>query len=169
MKDTVLKAKQDLVDVVADKMSRSESVIVVDYLGLSVAQVTDLRRQLFDAGVEFQVVKNSILRRAAEKAGLADLNDTFAGPTAVAFSYDDAIVAAKTISKFAETTDVLEIKGGMIEGQVQSLEKINEYANMPSREELLATLASMLQSPVRKVAYAVQAIIDKNEEDGSAA
>ncbi|AXX64145.1 MAG: 50S ribosomal protein L10 [Lactobacillus sp.] len=169
MKDAVLNAKQAQVDAVADKMSRAESIIVVDYLGLSVAQVTDLRRQLHDADVEMKVVKNSILQRAAKQAGYEGLNETFAGPTAVAFSYEDPIIAAKIIAKFAETVEVLEIKGGMIEGQVQTLDKINEYAHMPSHDELLATLASMLQSPVRKFAYAVKAIAEKKEADDSAA
>ena len=169
MKEAVLNAKQAQVDDMADKMSRAESVIIVDYLGLSVAQVTDLRRQLHDADVEMKVVKNSILQRAAKKAGYDELDNTFAGPTAVAFSYEDPIVAAKIIAKFAETADVLEIKGGMIEGKVQTLDKINEYAHMPSHAELLATLASMLQSPVRKFAYAVKAIAEKQEADDSAA
>ncbi|UQS83938.1 50S ribosomal protein L10 [Bombilactobacillus thymidiniphilus] len=169
MKDAVLKLKQELVDEVADKMTRAQSVIVVDYLGLDVAQVTDLRHQLHEADVEMKVIKNSILRRAAQKAGFEGLDEVFTGPTAVAFSYEDPIVAAKTISKFAEDADVLEIKGGVIEGEVQSLAKIDEYAHMPSQDELLATLASMLQDPVRKVAYALQAIIDKNNEDGDAA
>lgn len=169
MKEAVLNAKQAQVDDMADKMSRAESVIIVDYLGLSVAQVTDLRRQLHDADVEMKVVKNSILQRAAKKAGYDELDNTFAGPTAVAFSYEDPIVAAKIIAKFAKTADVLEIKGGMIEGKVQTLDKINEYAHMPSHDELLATLASMLQSPVRKFAYAVKAIAEKQEADDSAA
>lgn len=168
MKEAVLKTKQDLVDEMADKMQRAESVIVVDYLGLNVDQATELRRQLHEADVEFKVVKNSILSRAAQKAGFAELNDTFAGPTAVAFSYEDPIIAAKTISKFAESATVLEIKGGMIEGKVQTLDKINEYAHMPSHDELLATLASMLKDPVRKVAYAVQAIIDKQNDSDAA-
>lgn len=169
MKDAVLKAKQELVDEVADKIKRSESVIVVDYLGLDVAQVTELRRQLSAEDVEMRVIKNSVLRRAADKAGFEGLDEAFTGPTAVAFSYEDPIVAAKTISKFAETADVLEIKGGIIEGEVQSLAKIDEYAHMPSHDELLATLASMLQDPIRKVAYAVKAIADKENEDGDAA
>ncbi|MBA1434136.1 50S ribosomal protein L10 [Bombilactobacillus bombi] len=169
MKEAVLNAKQAQVDEIVDKMTRAESIIVVDYLGLNVAQVTELRRQLSEADVEMKVVKNSILQRAAKESGYEDLNTTFAGPTAVAFSYEDPIIAAKIIAKFAETTDVLQIKGGMVEGKVQTLDKINEYAHMPSHDELLATLASMLQSPVRKFAYAVKAIAEKQEADDSAA
>lgn len=170
MKDSVLKAKQAAVDDAADRMKRAESVIVVNYLGLTVAQVTELRKELYKNDVEFKVIKNTILRRAAKEAGLDDLDDAFTGPTAVAFSYEDPIIAAKTVTKFAEGTDVLAIKGGMIEGKVQPLDKIEEYAHMPSRDELLANLASMLQDPVRKVALTVKALAEKKqkEEDSAA-
>ncbi|VDG17994.1 50S ribosomal protein L10 [Lactiplantibacillus mudanjiangensis] len=165
-KETVaVKAKE--VEEVAEQLKAAVSAIVVDYRGLTVEQVTDLRKQLREAGVKMRVIKNKIMVRAAEKAGYADLNDVFSGPTAVAFSNEDAIAPAKILANFAKTADALELKGGMVEGKVATLEEIQEYATMPSREELLATIANLLQAPVRNVAYAVKAVAEKGDEDAA--
>jgi len=134
---------------------------------LTVEQVTDLRKQLREAGVKLRVIKNKIMVRAAEKAGYADLNDVFSGPTAVAFSEEDPVAPAKILANFAKTADALQLKGGVIEGKVASLEEVQEYATLPSREELLATIANLLQAPVRNVAYAVKAIAEKGDEDAA--
>ena len=105
-KETVaIKAKE--VDAVTERFNNAQSAIVVDYRGLTVAEVTDLRKQLREAGVSMSVIKNKILTRAAEKAGYKELNDTFAGPTAVAFSDEDAIAPAKVLKKFADEHDSL--------------------------------------------------------------
>lgn len=163
-----VKAKQ--VEEVTDQLKNASSVVVVDYRGLTVAEVTDLRKQLRDAGVNMQVIKNKILQRAAEQAGLDGLKDTFVGPTAVAFGSEDPIAAAKILHNFAKTADALELKGGVIDGKVASVEEISTYATLPSREELLSTLANILQAPVRNVAYAVKAVAEKKEsDDGDAA
>ncbi|MTV82386.1 50S ribosomal protein L10 [Secundilactobacillus folii] len=165
-KETIaIKAKQ--VDEVTERFNNAQSAIVVDYRGLTVAEVTDLRKQLRDAGVSMSVIKNKVLTRAADKAGYGDLNDVFAGPTAVAFSDEDAIAPAKILKKFADSHDALEIKGGMVEQKVASIDDINTYATMPSREDLLSMLASALSDPMRKIARAVKAIADKG--DGEAA
>jgi large subunit ribosomal protein L10 len=165
-KETVaVKAKE--VEEVTEQLKSAVSAIVVDYRGLTVEQVTDLRKQLRDAGVKMRVIKNKIMVRAAEKAGYADLNDVFSGPTAVAFSEEDPVAPAKILANFAKTADALQLKGGVIEGKVASLEEVQEYATMPSREELLATIANLLQAPVRNVAYAVKAIAEKGDEDAA--
>ncbi|MFC6180307.1 50S ribosomal protein L10 [Lactiplantibacillus daowaiensis] len=165
-KETVaLKAKE--VEEVTEQLKSAVSAIVVDYRGLTVEQVTDLRKQLREAGVKMRVIKNKIMVRAAEKAGYADLNDVFSGPTAVAFSEEDPVAPAKILANFAKTADALQLKGGMIEGKVATLEEVQEYATMPSREELLATIANMLQAPVRNVAYAVKAVAEKGDEDAA--
>ena len=135
-----------------------------DYRGLTVAEVTDLRKQLRDAGIQMSVIKNKILDRAVEGTDYEDLRSTFVGPTAVAFSDEDPIAPAKILKKFADDHDALEIKGGFIEKSVKTLDEINEYANMPGREELLSMLASALQDPMRKIARAVKAIADKEDE-----
>lgn len=160
-----VKAKQ--VEAVTDRFKNAQSAIVVDYRGLTVAEVTDLRKELREAGVSMSVIKNKILTRAAEAAGYADLNDVFAGPTAVAFSDEDAIAPAKILKKFADSHDALELKGGMVEGKVATIDEINAYATMPSREDLLSMLASALSDPMRKIARAVKAVADKGEGEAA--
>ena len=110
------------------------------------------------------MIKNSILRRAAEKAGLEDLASVFVGPSAVAFSNEDVIAPAKILNDFAKDADALEIKGGAIEGAVASKEEIVALASLPSREGLLSMLLSVLQAPVRNVALAVKAVADNKED-----
>ena len=164
MSEAIIAKKAVVVDDIYDKFNRAKAVVVVDYLGLTVAEATELRKQLREAGVELKVVKNTYLRRAADKAGYEGLDDTFTGPTAVAFSYDDVVAPARVLSKFAKSVDALEIKGGIIEGKVSDLATINELASLPSREGLLSMLLSVLQAPVRNVAYAVKAVADSNDE-----
>ena len=160
--------KQPVVAEIAELFDGAASAVVVDYRGLTVEEATDLRKQLRDAGVQMNVIKNKILVRAAEKAGYEGLNDLFAGPTAVAFSDEDAIAPAKVLKKFADSVDDLEIKGGFIEDKIVSVDEINTYASLPSREDLLSMLANVLQAPVRNVAYAVKAIAEKGDEGDAA-
>lgn len=165
-KETIAVKAQE-VEEVAEQLKSSVSAIVVDYRGLTVEQVTDLRKQLREAGVKMRVIKNKIMVRAADKAGFEDLKTVFAGPTAVAFSEEDPVAPAKILANFAKTADALQLKGGVIEGKVADLETVQEYATMPSREELLATIANLLQAPVRNVAYAVKAVAEKGDEDAA--
>lgn len=164
MSEAAIAKKAEIVKQTTDMLNAAQSAIVVDYRGLTVAEVTDLRKQLRDAGVKMSVIKNKILDRAVEGTDYEDLRSTFVGPTAVAFSDEDPIAPAKILKKFADDHDALEIKGGFIEKSVKTLDEINEYANMPGREELLSMLASALQDPMRKIARAVKAIADKEDE-----
>ncbi|MHA8137898.1 50S ribosomal protein L10 [Lactobacillaceae bacterium Scapto_B20] len=168
MRKDVLAAKEEQVENFTKKLQDANSAIVVNYRGLDVASVTDLRKQLRDAGVSFNVIKNNVISRAAEKAGYEELKDVFTGPTAVAFSDEDPIAPAKILKNFADNNDALVIKGGMIENKVASLDDINTFASLPSREELLATLANVLQAPIRNVAYGVKAIADGKDDDSAA-
>ena len=161
MSEAIIAKKAAIVDEVSEKFTAAASVVVVDYRGLTVDEVTRLRKQLRDANVEMKVIKNSILSRAAKKAGLEGMDEVFTGPTAVAFSNEDVVAPAKIMDEFAKEAKALEIKGGIIEGKVSSLEEL------PNREGLLSMLLSVLQAPVRNVAYAVKAVADK--EDGDAA
>ena len=164
MSEAIIAKKAEQVDIGAEKMKAATSIVVVNSRGLSVDQDTVLRRTLRESGVEFKVIKNSILTRAAEKAGLAEMKDLFAGPSAVAFSNDDVIAPAKVINDFAKTADKLEIKGGAIEGAVSSKEEIVALATLPNREGLLSMLLSVLQAPVRNVALAVKAVAESKED-----
>ncbi|EMW6124748.1 50S ribosomal protein L10, partial [Enterococcus faecalis] len=124
MSEAAIAKKETLVQAAAEKFESAASVVIVDYRGLTVEEVTNLRKQLRDAGVEMKVIKNSILSRAAKKVGLDGLDEVFTGPTAVAFSNDDVVAPAKIIDEFAKDAKALEIKGGVIEGKVSSVEQI---------------------------------------------
>ena len=164
MSEASIAKKAQEVEVVTAKLKESASVVVVDYRGLTVDEVTNLRKQLRDANVEMKVIKNGILRRAAVAAGLEGLDEVFVGPTAVAFSNDDVVAPAKIMNDFAKNAKALEIKGGIVEGNVSSVEEIVALAKLPNREGLLSMLLSVLQAPVRNVAYAVKAVADAKEE-----
>lgn len=164
MSEAVIAKKAELVDAVAEKMKAAVSLVVVDSRGLTVEQDTNLRRSLREAGVELKVIKNSILSRAAEKAGLDDMKDLFVGPSAVAFSNEDVVAPAKIINDFAKEAEALEIKGGAVEGAVSSVEEIKALAALPNREGMLSMLLSVLQAPVRNVAYAVKAVAESKDE-----
>ncbi|UQZ33734.1 50S ribosomal protein L10 [Paenibacillus sp. PK3_47] len=160
----VIQAKQDAVDVVTGKLQNSVSTVVADYRGLNVSQVTELRKQLREAGVEFQVLKNTLLRRATAAAELTELDAVLTGPTAVAFSETDAVVAAKILNDFAKKNDALKLKGGVVEGRVVDEDQIKALAELPSREGLLSMLLSVLQAPMRNFALAVKAVAEKEEQ-----
>ncbi|MEB7773071.1 50S ribosomal protein L10 [Kurthia gibsonii] len=159
--------KQTVVQEIAEKFKSAASVVVVDYRGLTVAQVTELRKQLREAGVEFKVYKNTLVRRATEEVGHADLNSALTGPNAIAFSTEDVIAPARIINNFAKENEQLEIKAGLIEGAVASVEEIKALAELPSREGLLSMLLSVLQAPMRNFALATKAVADQKEEQGA--
>ncbi len=167
MSEAIIAKKAEQVDAVAEKMKAAASIVVVDSRGLTVEQDTVLRRNLRENGVEFKVIKNSILTRAAEKAGLDGMKDLFVGPSAVAFSNEDVVAPAKVLSDFAKDAEALEIKGGAIEGAVSSKEEIAALASLPNREGVLSMLLSVLQAPVRNVALAVKAVADNKEDDAA--
>ncbi|MBO7747523.1 50S ribosomal protein L10 [Paenibacillus sp. MWE-103] len=159
----IIQGKEQAVAEITTKLRESSSTVVADYRGLNVAQVTELRKQLREANVEFQVLKNSLVRRATANAELSELDAVLAGPTAVAFSKDDAVAPAKILADFAKKNDALKLKGGVVEGQVFSAEQIKALADLPSREGLLSMLLSVLQAPMRNFALAVKAVAEKQE------
>ncbi|MCG7343312.1 50S ribosomal protein L10 [Sporosarcina sp. ACRSL] len=163
----VLEAKQAVVEEISGKLQSAVSVVVVDYRGLNVSQVTELRKQLREAGIDFKVYKNSMSRRAAEKAGLEGLNEHLVGPNAIAFSTEDVVAPAKILNDFAKKNDKLEIKAGVIEGNIATVEDIKALADLPSREGLLSMLLSVLQAPMRNFALATKAVAEQKEEQGA--
>ena len=167
MSEAIIAKKAQQVAEVAEQFKNASSVVVVDYLGITVEEATNLRAELRKAGVQFAVIKNSILTRAAKEAGLEGMEDIFKGPSAVAFSNDDVIAPAKILADFAKKVEALEIKAGVIEGKVSSKEEIEALAKLPNREGLLSMLLSVLQAPVRNTALAFKAVAD--QKDGAAA
>jgi large subunit ribosomal protein L10 len=164
---SVIEQKKQIVTEIADKFKASQSTIVVDYRGLTVSEVTELRKQLREAGVDFKVYKNSMTRRAAEAVELSGLNEALTGPNAIAFSNEDVVAPAKILNDFAKKHEALEIKAGVIEGNIASVEEIKALAELPSREGLLSMLLSVLQAPIRNLALAAKAVADQKEEQGA--
>ncbi|MGD6968840.1 50S ribosomal protein L10 [Rossellomorea vietnamensis] len=164
---SILDQKKQIVDEISDKMKNSVSTIIVDYRGLNVSEVTELRKQLREAGIDFKVYKNTMTRRAAEAAGFEGLNEVLTGPSAIAFSTEEVVAPAKIINNFAKDHEALEIKAGIIEGTVTSVEEVKAIAELPSREGLLSMLLSVLQAPMRNFALATKAVADQKEEQGA--
>ncbi|MFT9818975.1 50S ribosomal protein L10 [Lysinibacillus sp. NPDC056185] len=163
----VIENKQAQVQEITEKFQNAASVVIVDYHGLNVTQVTELRKQLREAGVEFKVYKNTLTRRATEAVGLEGINDVLVGPNAIAFSNEDVVAPAKIINEFAKKNEALEIKAGIIEGTISSVEDVKALAELPSREGLLSMLLSVLQAPVRNFALATKAVAEQKEEQGA--
>ena len=155
--------KQAFVDELAERLAKSKSTIVTDYRGLSVAEVTELRRQLREAGVEYEVIKNTMTRRAAAQVDLSGMDDLLTGPNAIAFGYEDVVAPAKVLFNFANAHKALELKGGVVEGKVVGASEIESLATLPSREGLLSMLLSVLQAPMRNFAYAVKQVAEQKE------
>ena len=148
MKDKVLQAKKDVVENIKEKMQKSKSVMLLDYRGLTVEEVSNLRNEFRAAGVEYKVLKNTMLQRAAESLGIEGTEELFKGPTAVAFGYDDAAVPAKILVDFIKKTKKTEIKGGFLDSKVVDINQIKYLANLPAKEVLIAKLLGTLNAPV---------------------
>ncbi|WP_281423187.1 50S ribosomal protein L10 [Paenibacillus oenotherae] len=159
----IIQGKQAAVEEITTKLRESSCTVVADYRGLNVKQVTELRKSLREAGIEFQVLKNSILRRATAGADLTEMDSVLTGPTAIAFSKEDAVAPAKILSEFAKKNEALQLKGGVVEGQFMDAVQIKAIADLPSREGLLSMLLSVLQAPMRNFALAVKAVAEKQE------
>lgn len=161
----VLEQKQQLVASLAERLNEAITGVVVDYKGITVADDTTLRKELREAGVEYFVVKNTMLSRAVEGTALEGMKSHLEGTTAIALSKDDYTAAARILCKFAEGHDNFSVKTGFLDGEVVSAETIGDLAKLPTRDVLLATVCSVFQAPIAAFARAVQAIVDK---DGSA-
>ncbi|WP_100400583.1 50S ribosomal protein L10 [Bacillus sp. FJAT-44742] len=163
----VIEQKQQVVSEIAEKLENSVSTILVDYRGLDVAEATELRKQLREAGVDFKVYKNTMARRATEQVNLTELDEHLVGPTAIATSTEDVVAPAKVLNNFAKNHEALEIKTGVIEGRVVSLDEIQQLADLPSHDGLVSMLLSVLQAPMRNFALATKAVADQKEEEGA--
>lgn len=161
------KKKQQVADLSA-RIKESCAGVVVDYKGINVADDTQLRKELREAGVVYTVVKNSILQRAAEEAGLALDSSVVEGTTAVATSVDDYVAAARILNKYAEGHDNFNIKTGYLDGAVIDNSEVVALAKLPSRETLLATIASVVVEPIACIARAVNALEEKGGAQAAA-
>lgn len=161
MGEKAIEAKRLIVDELKDKMEKSKAMVFYDYRGLTVAEVTELRNSFRSAGVEYHVIKNSMLKRAADQLGFSDLGSYISGPMAVAFGYGDPVAPAKVLVEFVKKVKKTEIKSGILEGRVITAESVTSLAELPSREQLLAQLAGTLNAPVTAFARSLSGIIAK--------
>lgn len=166
--EKVLQEKQALVDELSQKLNGAAAGVIVEYKGISVADDTLLRRKLREAGVDYSVVKNTMLRRAADKAGLEGLDDILKGTTALAVSAEDPVAAAKILCEQAKKDENFKVKAGFLDGAVIDVARVTELSKLPSREGLISMLLSVLTGPVRGLAVALNAIAEKQGEGAEA-
>lgn len=148
MKEQKLQAKEAIVGDIKEKIEKAQSIILLDYRGLSVAEVTNLRDQMRTAGIEYKVIKNTMLTRAANELGITGTEEMFQGPTACAFGYADPAAPAKILVDFIKKVKKTEIKGGLLEGKVVGIDQIKYLAELPSKEVLVARLLGTLNAPI---------------------
>lgn len=160
MNSTVLEAKQNLVKEIVEKSKASQTIVVAEYRGLTVAQIQEFRRALRKENAAMYVYKNSLVERAGKELGYEGLDTILTGPNAVIFS-EDVVSGPKVVAKYAKKfKDVLVIKGGVVEGKFVDAAEMNEVAKIPGREGLISMFLSCLQAPVRQFACAVKAVAD---------
>ena len=161
MNQAVLAAKTETVKEISEKAQKSQTIIVCEYRGLTVAQIQEVRRALHKEKAEMSVYKNSLVERAVDELGYNELNNILTGPNAIVFS-EDVIAGAKVIAKYAKRhKDVLVVKGGIVEGKFVDAKGIIEVSKLPGKEGLLSMFLSCLQAPIRSFACAVKAVADK--------
>lgn len=161
---TVLEQKKQQVADLSEKLNNAVAGVIVDYKGTTVADDTVLRADLRKAGVDYAVVKNTLLTLAIKGTPLEGLTSVLEGTTALAVSNEDCVASAKILSEFANKHESFTIKGGFLEGEIISLDKIDSLAKLPSREVLLATVAAAFQAPMASFARAVKAVAEKDDE-----
>ena len=161
--------KQPIVQAIVDDIADAQSIVLVDYRGLTVSQDTELRKQLREAGIVYKVCKNTMMKRAFEGTDFAQLDEYLEGPSAIAISKDDATAPARIICKFAKTAQALEVKAGVVEGTVYDANGVAELSKVPSREELLSKLLGSLQSPITNLARVLNQIAEQNGAPAEAA
>lgn len=165
----VLESKKQAVAALAEELKGSCAGVLVEYSGVTVADDTALRAELRKDEVNYKVVKNSILKRAAAEAGIEGLDDVLNGTTALALSVEDPVAPARILKKFADSHKDFNIKAGFMDGAVVDLDTINSLASLPSKDILLATVCNAFNAPIAAFARVIQAVVDKSGEEVPAA
>ncbi|MTI80726.1 MAG: 50S ribosomal protein L10 [Firmicutes bacterium] len=173
--------KEQMVTEIKERLDKAKVVVLADYSGVTVDEVTKLRAELRKAGCELKVTKNTLTKIAADEIGIEGLDSFLEGPTVMTFGYDDAVAAAKIVNKYSkDLKEKLEIKAGVLEGSVVNVDQIKELAELPPREELLAKVVGGMQAPLygfanvlsanlRDLVHVVEAVRKKKEEEEQAA
>lgn len=159
--DKILEMKKSEVSALAEKIKVAQSFVLADYRGLTVLEDTEMRKELREAGVEYKVIKNSIIKHALAANGIEGYDEYLKGPTAIAMSDSDVIAPAKVLDKYAKKYEVYEIKAGSVEGKFADVAMLKEIAGLGSKEDQLAKLLGGLNAIICNFAYAINAIIDQ--------
>ena len=157
-------AKQVVIDEIKAKLEKAESAVVIDYIGITVAEADAMRKNLREANVDYTVYKNTLVKRAIEGTEYEPLADVLEGPSALAISYDDAAAPARVLNEAIKSYKKMEFKGGVVEGEFLDKEGIQAIADIPSRDVLIAKFMGSIQSPVSKLVRTFQAIADAKAE-----
>ena len=163
MSEAAISAKSEIVSQIKDKLSRAKSVVIVDYRGLTVSEVTELRNNMRAAGVEYNVLKNTMMSRACEELGITGVEEHLSGPSAFCFGYDDPVSAPKIMKEFAEKVNKTEIKGGIMDNAAIDNKVVEKLASTPSKEVLLTRLMWSITGSVRSLAIGLNAVKEKME------
>jgi large subunit ribosomal protein L10 len=156
------KAKEQIVKELKEKFEKASLVILTDFNGMTVAESNALRRKLREAGAEYRVVKNTLMRYAYPGTPVEKIKDAFVGPTGIVFAFEDIVAAAKALKEFLEEKDAkLRFKAAVVEGKVTDYEMVKQLASLPGREELLGQLAFTLKYPVNAVAWSLNNLFQK--------
>lgn len=158
-----LKQKQLIIDEIKDKFERAESAVVIDYIGITVAQADAMRKKLREANVDYTVYKNTLVKRAIAGTEWEALGEVLEGPSGFAFSFDDATAPARVLNESIKEYKKMELKGGVVEGTVYGKEDMQAIANIPSREVLISKFMGSIQSPIANFARVVQQIAESKE------
>lgn len=164
----VVERKQQIVNDLSDKLKNAQACVIVNYAGITVENDTALRKELSAAGVNYSVIKNTLIKRACENSGFESLTGVLEGMTAVATSDTDPVAAAKIISKYAEKIESFEIKAGFVDGKILDKDGVEQLAKLPSKEALIGKVLGSLQSSLYGLAYVLQAYVDKQNETENA-
>ena len=159
--NSILVQKQQIVADLAEQIKNSTAGVIVNYQGITVENDTAMRKALREAGVKYVVMKNSMTGRACEMVGYGDLKQYLSGMTAIAISENDPVAAAKVLKKYAEKVESFNILAGYVDGAVIDANTVNALADIPNKETLIAKLLGSIQSPLYKFAYAIKAVVDK--------
>ncbi len=166
MSEAAKQAKQVIIDEIKEKLEGAQSAVVIDYMGTTVTEADALRKSLREADVDYTVYKNTLIKRAIEGTEFAPLADVLSGPSAIAISKTDATAPARVLKKNIDAIKKMEFKAGIVEGEFYDKDGIEQIANIPGREELIAKFLGSIQNPVSSFVRVVDAIA--KEKDGGA-
>jgi large subunit ribosomal protein L10 len=148
---------------ITDKFKRAQAAILTSYIGITVEEDTELRKKMREAGIDYKVYKNTLTLRAAKEAGYGDIEKYLVGPVAIAFGYDDPTAPARVLADFAQTHKKIELKAGIVQGQIFDTAKVLELSKIPPKEVLIAKLLGSFKAPLSNLVYLLNAIKEQKE------